>query len=127
MGCSYSAGSVKDSKLQSAGTSFRIKRSKGGCRNGSQNSLDRPRDRSAGRNIRYISKDSEAYAATVITEILASVDNIAMFPQIGREVPEWNHENLREILVYKWRIIYRISADRIDIINIIHGAQRLRG
>lgn len=75
----------------------------------------------------YVSQDSEAYAAAVITEILDAVDRLECFPRLGRRVPKWDRDELREILVFKWRVAYRILPDRIEIIEIIHGAQRANG
>jgi addiction module RelE/StbE family toxin len=75
----------------------------------------------------YISKDSDSYAAAVITEMIDSVERLVAFPRIGRRVPESDQDDLREILVRSWRLVYRIGDGRIDVVEIIHGAQRLRG
>ena len=46
-------------------------------------------------------------------------------PRSGRIVPQYDDENLRELIVYPYRLIYRLKPDRIDIIAVFHGAQRL--
>jgi len=48
-----------------------------------------------------------------------------MFPMSGRKVPEYELENIREIIEKPYRIIYRIRKDRIDILAVMHGAQLL--
>lgn len=40
-------------------------------------------------------------------------------------VPKYDDENLRELIVYPYRLIYRLKSDRIDIIAVFHGAQQL--
>ncbi|HEX3359099.1 MAG TPA: type II toxin-antitoxin system RelE/ParE family toxin [Tepidisphaeraceae bacterium] len=47
----------------------------------------------------YISRDSESYAASMIQRIVAGVENLSLFPLMGREVPELHDESIREIIV----------------------------
>lgn len=69
----------------------------------------------------YIIRDSEYYAQSVVTEMLAVSRDIGEFPFIGRIVPEIGDENIRERFVYSYRLIYRIESKRILIIAVIHG------
>lgn len=46
---------------------------------------------------------------------------------MGRRVPEYDIDEMREILVFKWRVVYHVSDYDVDVIEIIHGAQRWRG
>jgi toxin ParE1/3/4 len=74
----------------------------------------------------FVSRDSFAYASAVVTKILDGVDRLEMFPEAGRRVPEFDRDDTREILVYQWRVIYQPGKGRIDIVAIVHGAQRRR-
>lgn len=69
----------------------------------------------------YIIRDSEYYAQSVVTEMLAVSRDIGEFPFIGRIVPEIGDKNIRERFVYSYRLIYRIESKRILIIAVIHG------
>jgi plasmid stabilization system protein ParE len=40
-------------------------------------------------------------------------------------VPEYDAENVREVIDKPYRIIYRIKPDQVDVLAVIHGAQRL--
>jgi plasmid stabilization system protein ParE len=40
-------------------------------------------------------------------------------------VPEYRQQNLREVLVRPYRIIYRLQPDTIEIITILHYRQLL--
>ena len=77
-------------------------------------------------NIRdYISRDSEYYAARFIEKIIEAVENLENLPKIGRSVPEAEDENIREILLHNYRIMYRVETDRVLVLTIIHGARDL--
>lgn len=75
----------------------------------------------------HISVSSVTYADSTILKIVESVKLLETFPRMGRRVPETNRDELREILVFQWRIIYELSEFNIDILNIVHGAQRTQG
>lgn len=40
-------------------------------------------------------------------------------------MPNHDDENLRELIVYPYRLIYRIKTNRIGIIAVFHGAREL--
>ncbi len=44
---------------------------------------------------------------------------------IGRKVPEYQTEDIRELIEKPYRIIYRIKANQIDVLAVIHGARLL--
>ena len=69
----------------------------------------------------YIAKDSKYYARTVIQDIVAKTGTLTDFPEIGRVVPEISNQNIRELIVYSYRLVYEISAGEIEILAIIHG------
>ena len=74
----------------------------------------------------YITKDSPRYAGRMIERFLERIASLEKLPQIGRKVPEVNHENIRELLEGIYRIIYEITdADHIDILTIHHGNRLL--
>jgi toxin ParE1/3/4 len=73
----------------------------------------------------YISRDSAAYAATVVRKILDSVRHLMRFPNSGRQVPELQDPAIRELFVYSYRIIYRVSQTEVLIVAVIHGKRDL--
>jgi plasmid stabilization system protein ParE len=40
-------------------------------------------------------------------------------------VPTYDDRNLRELIVFPYRLIYRVMTDRIYVIAVFHGAQQL--
>lgn len=75
----------------------------------------------------YVAQDSAMYAERLIDRIIERVDVLETHPRIGRVVPEFNLDNIRELVEGSYRIIYRIEAeDRIGIARIHHSARLLR-
>jgi toxin ParE1/3/4 len=55
----------------------------------------------------YIAKDSPHYARRFTERIIASVEKLAQFPNIGRPVPEaQGRDDVRELIYQGYRIIY---------------------
>ena len=73
----------------------------------------------------YIAEDSPAYARAVIEKIVAITRRLKVFPLSGRVAPELNESDLREQLVHSYRLIYRVRADSVLIVTIIHGRRLL--
>jgi toxin ParE1/3/4 len=73
----------------------------------------------------YIARDSEYYAARLVARIMKMVRSAAKNPLMGQVVDESSDNNIRERYVQKYRLIYRVKADRIVILAIIHGARDL--
>ena len=69
----------------------------------------------------YIAKDSRRYAEIQVKDFFDSAKSLEEFPKSGRAVPEVNDENLRELLVGFYRIIYRIKkSNTIDVLTVYH-------
>ncbi len=73
----------------------------------------------------YIARDSEFYARSVVSKILAVSREISEHPMIGRIVPEIDEKEIRERFVYSYRLVYRIQNSTITIVAIIHGKRLL--
>ena len=70
----------------------------------------------------FIAKDSERYAASVVSQILEAGPLLQRFPRIGRVVPEPKNENIREVQAAKnYRIIYEIRGETVFIVSVFHG------
>jgi len=73
----------------------------------------------------YIAKDNEFYSSRFVERIVASAEKIRDFPSLGRKIPEAHREDIREIIFQAYRIIYRIRADRVEILTVVHGGRDL--
>jgi toxin ParE1/3/4 len=75
----------------------------------------------------YIASDSPFYAGSVVRRIVALTRTLEKFPFAGRKVPEFEDENLREVIAYSYRIIYRVQTAEVIIAAVIHGKRDLPG
>jgi len=64
----------------------------------------------------YIKRDSEFYSQRFIESIFELVENLQLFPKIGRKVPEGDDEFIREILYQNFRIIYKLEKENVFIL-----------
>ncbi len=69
----------------------------------------------------YIARDSKYYAEKVSQDILERSEKLNEFPEIGRIVPEIGEVNIREVIVYSYRLIYEIFPNRIEVLALIHS------
>jgi len=73
--------------------------------------------------VSYISKDSPAGAMRVLQEALETASGLGEFSERGRIVPEFMDPSLREVFVYRYRLLYRIFPDHVSIVTFLHGAR----
>jgi len=73
----------------------------------------------------YIAKDSEYYARIFVGKLVIHAEKLLSFPKIGRIVPEYNRENIRELIYRNYRIIYKLEQERTLILTVVHGKQDL--
>ena len=74
----------------------------------------------------YRSAYSPAYASHLIDSLIARIEQLRTFPEMGRTVPEFGLLHLRELIHSDYRIVYKIVSDeQIDIISIQHASRNL--
>ena len=73
----------------------------------------------------YISQNSPTYATRMVDRLTRRSEQIANFPMSGREVPEYEAKDIREVIEKPYRIIYRLNPDQIDILAVVHAARQL--
>ena len=73
----------------------------------------------------YIARDSPEYAKRMVDRLTRRSQQIADFPFSGRRVPEYDIDQIREVIEGPYRIIYHIKSDQIDVLAVIHGAMNV--
>jgi len=73
----------------------------------------------------YIASDSLSYANAVVRRIVTLTRTLSEFPLSGRKVPEFDDENIRELIAYSYRIIYSVKKDEVAVAAVIHGKRML--
>jgi addiction module RelE/StbE family toxin len=75
----------------------------------------------------YIAQDSPTYAIRFIDKLVDRVDILIDNTNIGRIVPEFENELIRELIEGNYRIIYKInSITEIAVLRIHHSARLLK-
>lgn len=75
----------------------------------------------------HIAQDSPEYARHMVDRLTRRSQQIAEFPFSGRRVPEYDVDQIREVIEGSFRIIYHIKSDQIDVLAVIHGARDVLG
>ena len=73
----------------------------------------------------HIVADSPRYALSVVDRLTNRTKQISSFPLSGQMVPEYQRDDIREVIEYSYRILYHLGDSKISIIALIHGAKPL--
>ncbi len=71
----------------------------------------------------FIERDSPWYAKSVAFKLVETAESIPEYPELGRVVPEIGDPSIRERLIYRYRVVYRLDEHRVLIAAVIHGRQ----
>src|SRR5688572_10773994 len=78
------------------------------------------------RAVKYIKEESgTTYAEIVLDRVLSSARNLMNFPQMGQIEYFLSHKKseYRYLLVWSYKIVYRVSKDKVTIARIFHTSQ----
>lgn len=70
-------------------------------------------------------RDAPRYATLFAERVFQATDRLAQFSRVGRVVPEVGRDDIREVIVQSYRVIYRLLPDEVEILTIHHGARPL--
>jgi len=73
----------------------------------------------------FIARDSEGYSASVIRTIIRKTNILSDFPFVGRIVPEFDNNFIREVFAYSYRIVYRVQENAVWIAAVVHSKRIL--
>ena len=74
----------------------------------------------------YIAVDSAVYADLTVRRLVAAVERLRQFPDLGPVVPERESIELREIITGRFRIVYRRRTDGndVEIVTVVRGSRQ---
>ena len=75
--------------------------------------------------VEYIGQDSTTYAVVMARRIISAIERLRRYPKVGRIVPEYDDETIRELIVENYRVVYRLRGQRAGSIAIVHGSRDL--
>jgi plasmid stabilization system protein ParE len=71
----------------------------------------------------YIAQDSEHYAGLTVVRIFSAVERLIQFPHSGRIVPERDQPEIREVIVGRFRVVYRVRDPLVEVATIFRAAR----
>src|SRR3989344_2804835 len=72
---------------------------------------------------RYIERDAPFYAKQVVDKLTRRSEQLIAHPRSGRIVPKYDNPELRELIVFPYRLVYRLKPDRMDVPPASPGAK----
>jgi toxin ParE1/3/4 len=70
---------------------------------------------------RFIARDSPVAARAFVAKLQARARRAAGFPRSGRAVPELRREDVREVIVGNYRIVYRVTKVSVEVLTVFEG------
>ena len=72
----------------------------------------------------YIARDDPLAAERWIAKLVALAERTTFTPYAGRRIPELGRDDLREVLLRTYRIMYRVREGRCEILTVFEGHRR---
>lgn len=74
----------------------------------------------------YIARDAPRTAKRFGQRLFQAVEPLERFPRSGRIVPELRREDIREIRLKRYRIVYQIlDEETLKVLTVYHGSRLL--
>jgi toxin ParE1/3/4 len=73
----------------------------------------------------FIARDNPNRARSFGYELISETNRLQEFPELGRIVPEYRNDQIREIIFRPYRIVYRVDDERgfCEIVRVWHSAR----
>jgi len=78
------------------------------------------------KNIKsFIQKDSYQNSIKVVHTIIDKIKILEKYPEAGKIIADASAGKLRQIIVYSYRIIYRIEKNQLQVLTVHHSSRLL--
>ena len=74
----------------------------------------------------FIATDSRHYAKKVVQDLVDKTDILERLPRIGQAVPELGKDNIRQLQIYSYRLIYEIKGEDVVVLAVVHKRRDLQ-
>ena len=76
---------------------------------------------------RYIGRDKPGAARKWVEYLRKGAQRVGDQPNWGRIVPEWNREDIREVVLRGYRVVYLVKDSEIEVLTVFEGHRLLFG
>ena len=73
----------------------------------------------------FISRDDPIAARRWVRELMATARVAARTPFGGRRVPELQRDDVREVFLKQYRIVYRVTERQCEVLTVFEGHKRI--
>ncbi len=74
---------------------------------------------------RYIARDKPEAARRWVERLRQRARDAAQMPHSGRRVPELERDDVREVLLRGYRIVYQLHASEVRVLTVFEGHRLL--
>lgn len=74
---------------------------------------------------RFIAKNNRTAARQWTAKLKKKAYEASRNPKAGRQVPEFEREDIREVLLKSYRIVYQVQTKHIEILTVFEGHRLL--
>ena len=71
----------------------------------------------------FIARDSALRAVSLVNRLVKAAESLEVAPNLGRVVPEFAQERVREIVCRGYRLVYLVEQDIVTVLRVVHGAR----
>lgn len=72
----------------------------------------------------YLARTSPDYARRVVERLVNRSGQIAAFPRSGQMVPEYEIDEVRQVIESSYRLIYLIKEAQVEILAVMHTSRK---
>lgn len=71
----------------------------------------------------FIERDSPRYGRLVAERLFDATQRLEVFPLSGRIVPELGRDDVREIILGEYRIVYRLKGETALLVTVFRSSR----
>jgi toxin ParE1/3/4 len=75
--------------------------------------------------VAHVARESRPAAEHLLTHALDAASSLDVSSERGRMVPELGAPTVRELFVQRYRLLYQVTSDEVQILGFLHGARDL--
>ena len=75
--------------------------------------------------VRYVAAESPQAARKIGQQLIEKTKELSQYPLRGQRVPEFDDENIRQLIIRPYRIVYRVEKNikRVSVARFWHASQ----
>jgi toxin ParE1/3/4 len=71
----------------------------------------------------HVAEDSPEAAVNLIEQALDAAESLSTLSERGHIVRELDDPTVREIFVYKYRLLYEVAPAQVTVLGFLHGSR----